>query len=54
MSIPVTFACGHRQDWQDGTDPPVCARCGERRVARVQAPAPVFRGACASPLKQES
>lgn len=55
MSIHVTFACGHQQEWIDKSDAPKpeCQTCGERRIARTNAPKPVFRGACVSPLKKE-
>lgn len=48
MSVRLTFACGHAQTWQEG-DAPVCATCGERRVARTAAPAPRFHGTCTGP-----
>ena len=48
MSVRITFACGHGQAWQDG-GAPICATCGERRVSRVKAPAPRFRGVCVGP-----
>jgi len=48
MSVRVRFACGHGQAWAEG-DAPVCATCGERRVARVQAPPPRFRGVVQGP-----
>ena len=52
--IKVLFACGHRQEWQDGETTPVCKVCGERRIGRVTAPAPRFAGACQGPVVQES
>jgi predicted RNA-binding Zn-ribbon protein involved in translation (DUF1610 family) len=42
--IPITFACGHRLDWNDGDPAPVCPECGDRRIARVVAPAPRITG----------
>lgn len=50
MTINVTFACGHQQAWKEG-ESPICRQCGETRIGRTTAPAPVFRGACESPLK---
>jgi ribosomal protein L37AE/L43A len=48
--INVRFACGHgfKIDANVQT-PPVCPTCGERRVSRVTAPAPTFRGFCSGP-----
>ena len=54
MTIKVTFACGHAQEWKEGTSQPVCQTCGERRISRAAAPNPTFRGACESPLKGPS
>lgn len=48
MSVRLTFACGHGQAWSDGQEPR-CEQCGERRVSRVTAPAPRFRGVCTGP-----
>ena len=47
--IKVTMACGHTIPWEDGTAAPVCDACQERRVGRVQAGAPRFRGRCEGP-----
>lgn len=49
--MTVTFACGHQQNYQDGT--PICERCGERRVSKVQAPRPVFRGTVSGPCVKD-
>lgn len=46
--ITLTFACGHRQAWDEGGSV-VCATCGERRIARTVAPAPRFRGVVVGP-----
>lgn len=45
--IEVTLACGHTMK-VSGEDAPVC-HCGERRVQRVKARAPKFRGVCQGP-----
>ena len=45
----VRFACRHEQDVEGTDSVPVCATCGERRVAHVQAPAPKFIGVCQGP-----
>lgn len=48
--MTVRFACGHEQVVKaDVKEPPQCQQCGERRVQRVTAPAPTFRGACSGP-----
>lgn len=52
--ITIVFACGHRLDWADEKTQPVCPECGDRRVSRVTAPPPRFRGVGSSPLSQES
>ena len=40
--ITLTFTCGHTQRVNENVkEPPVC-HCGERRVQRVNAPAPRF------------
>lgn len=46
--ITIRFACGH-QVASAGTEPPRCSECGETRIAHVDAPAPVFRGAVSGP-----
>lgn len=47
--ITVTYACGHTANVSaKGDVPPIC-ECGERRVSRVKAPAPRFRGVCQGP-----
>ena len=48
--ITVSFPCPHASvEWDEGTGgTPQCPICGERRVSRVQAPAPRFRG-CRGP-----
>jgi hypothetical protein len=48
--MTITFACGHRVTLDASADNPPQCSCGERRVARVQAPAPRFRGACRGPV----
>lgn len=45
----ITFACGHTQKRDASVDTPPLCGCGERRVSRVVAPAPRFRGACLGP-----
>lgn len=50
--VTVRFCCGHQQD-VDTVNSPQCKECGETRVQMVKAPNPVFRGACASPLKEK-
>lgn len=48
--ITVRFACGHQQDVDPAEQAaPICRVCGELRVQRVTAPAPVFRGAVKGP-----
>jgi hypothetical protein len=47
--MTITFACGHTQIREVSVDTPPLCGCGERRVARVVAPAPRFRGACLGP-----
>ena len=48
--MTLTWACGHRGTVKDSvTDAPICV-CGERRIQRVTAPVPRFRGACRGPL----
>lgn len=48
--MTVKFACGHHQDVPESIDQaPVCATCGERRVSRVDAPKPRFRGIATGP-----
>ena len=49
--IRVTFKCGHSTALSDVKDAPICPTCGERQVANVQAPAPVFRGVGSGPLQ---
>ncbi len=50
MSLLLTFRCGHHATIeQSGGAAPVCEVCGERQVARVQAPRPVFRGVGSGP-----
>lgn len=45
----VHFECGHHTPLSPSmTEAPVCG-CGERRIARVDAPAPSFRGTCTGP-----
>lgn len=48
-SITVTYACGHTQSIGANSDTPPICECGERRVSRVSAPAPRFRGICQGP-----
>ena len=52
--ITVTFACGHREPVEHPTSAPTCSQCGERRIARVETKAPIFRGAASGPLVQEN
>lgn len=52
MSIRVRFACGHGVEVETGTETPVCATCGERRIARTTAPAPRFRGIAVGPCAE--
>jgi hypothetical protein len=48
--MKVLFACGHAATVSPSIqDAPICG-CGERRIARVVAPAPSIRGVCAGPL----
>lgn len=49
--IRVTFACGHVVTVSESAETPPQCDCGERRVSRVKAPPPRFRGACETPLK---
>lgn len=50
MSVLVTFKCGHHATTdQTGGSAPTCEICGERQVARVKAPQPVFRGVGSGP-----
>ena len=44
MGIKVQFACGHTLTSPDDMTHAQCPACGERRVSRVTAPAPRFRG----------
>lgn len=46
--IRVVWACGHRAEFNEGSTPS-CPRCGERRIARTEAPPPTFRGVCLGP-----
>jgi hypothetical protein len=53
--IVVTLACGCQVKVDENAAPadrvdPVCDQHKERRVARVHAPAPRFRGASSGPL----
>ena len=50
MTIHIVFACGHRQVWQDEAAPR-CHLCGERQIARTDAPPPRFSGVGSSPLQ---
>lgn len=52
MSIRLSFACGHAQTVSDTEQVPICETCGERRVSRVTARAPKFRGVCQGPHAQ--
>lgn len=50
MNIQVTFLCGHGVSVDEHeADSPVCLTCGERRIQRVSARPPRFRGACQGP-----
>lgn len=47
--ITLVMACGHALSVnENGAESPICA-CGERRVAKVIARAPTFRGVCQGP-----
>lgn len=49
--ITVTFECGHSVQC-DGTAVPSCSYCHTAAasvIARVEAPAPIFRGQCSGP-----
>jgi len=46
--IPVRYACGHLSAINPDEPAPPCA-CGERRIARVIAPPPRFRGVASGP-----
>ncbi len=49
--MTIVFKCGHALKVpRDVTDPPRCATCGERIVARVMDATPKFTGACKGPL----
>jgi hypothetical protein len=49
-TITGRFACGHPLAWDPAaTTVPVCAVCGERRIAQVTAPPPTFRGVATGP-----
>jgi hypothetical protein len=53
MQIKVTLACGCQvkvDDAADADSQPVCDQHKERRVVRVTAPAPRFKGAAHGPL----
>lgn len=52
MSIRLGFACGHALTISESDQAPVCEQCGERRVSRVTARAPKFRGVCQGPHAQ--
>jgi len=52
--ITVRFACGHEVTVQaTETDAPVCPRCADKRITRVVAPPPKFRGMGSGPCHQE-
>jgi len=52
--ITVRFACGHEVELDaTETDTPVCPKCREIRISRVQAPSPRFRGMGSGPCHQE-
>ncbi len=52
--ITVRFACGHEMTVGEAqTEAPICAVCHERRVQRVTAPAPRFRGTVTGPCAVE-
>lgn len=54
MSIQILFACGHQTSVDEHeADQPICLTCGERRIQRVHARPPRFRGACRGPLAIE-
>lgn len=50
--MTATFACGHTQAMTGEETQPRCHVCGEQRIARVQAPAPMFRGHARGPCAQ--
>ncbi len=47
--IEVRFGCGHVAAVGEKDEGAVCPVCGDRRVQRVTAPAPRFRGVCHGP-----
>ncbi len=47
--IPIRFACGHRATVSPNAEGTPRCLCGETRIARVQARAPSFTGACTGP-----
>lgn len=50
--VSVRFACGHLTEVGDNpSGAPVC-HCGETKIARVQARAPRFSGACTGPYAE--
>ena len=53
-AITVTFRCGHHQIVGPDADIVICPQCGERRVARVVAPPPRFRGVATGPSAVEA
>ena len=48
----MTFACGHQMQAESMDATPICPTCQERRVQRVKAPAPRFRGFVTGPCAQ--
>lgn len=55
MSITIRFACGHGFSLEPTSDvAPVCPTCGERRVSRVDAPAPRFTGWVTGPSAESA
>ena len=47
--MKLRFACNHEATYQDAPTSAECPICQERRVSRVWAPAPTFRGLCTGP-----
>lgn len=49
MSLQLRMACGHALTVSETEATVICDECGERRVSRVTARAPRFRGVVQGP-----
>lgn len=47
--MKLRYACGHSAVYEAAPVRPECPTCQERRVSRVWAPPPRFRGLCTGP-----